>query len=684
MSKRVIAAIFLFALAALAQKPSPRGSGSGSGSGPSNQSGSFTAATSVTITHNLNTLNVIWQCYTAAGADIPVTSISGQTVNAITLNFASSTGKCVVNGTGGVGATGPAGATGATGSPGSNGTNGTNGAISTIADEGSALTVRPTINFTGTGVACSDDAGNTRTNCTINTGSASIASTTQVLKGDNAGAAVAATAGTDFSAPGTTETTSGGRTFTGAIDASGASSTKPMKSGIVAPATCALGETFFDTDATAGSNVMLCTAVNTWTAISGGGTPGGTSGQIQINSSSAFAGRNFPGMTDNGTSLVPDGTVFAELGGNNTYTGHGYFPASATQSITAATNTVACDRLTVAVSPTSSLTLTSAPTIAAGTDGQKCTIVNVGTFNLILQDQDTLGSSNLQLASSTVTIPPKGQLTLQYNSTVGDWIQDGISGGTADPNTVTAAGTLTSNFPMIGGGSKAAAVGTRSGNTTEFATSTGTKTSGTRALWDANGNLATSTFERRMLAPATGSAGTGELTGGLVTALAYGAGMTRTQLSTPLTALGRGAWRFAATATGTAVGNAYIILSTPGMSMVDGNTANISNMDVNLLISKSGAWVGTSKWRIEAVCPTLNGSTIGSAITYTTPSFTNVGSAGATTNVRTLVTINNVLSGLTCGPSNDIYLKIYRGVFDDGDAETGNLDITYGWLEITR
>ena len=64
----------------------------------------------------------------------------------------------------------------------------------------------------------------------------------------------------------------------------------------------------------------------------------------------------------------------------------------------------------------------------------------------------------------------------------------GGGGGSADPNAVTAAGTLTSNLPMIGGGSKAAAVGTRSGNTTAYVTTTGTQTSGDCVKIDANGN----------------------------------------------------------------------------------------------------------------------------------------------------------------------------------------------------
>ena len=107
-------------------------------------------------------------------------------------------------------------------------------------------------------------------------------------------------------------TINGGRTITGPLDASSATVTKPVKTGTSAPATCAVGElfydtdevaglglytctaaniwtrtpyaqgtaapvtctlgqVFFDTDAAAGSNLMLCTATDTWTAVSGGG-----------------------------------------------------------------------------------------------------------------------------------------------------------------------------------------------------------------------------------------------------------------------------------------------------------------------------------------------------------------------------------------------------------------------------
>lgn len=87
---------------------------------------------------------------------------------------------------------------------------------------------------------------------------------------------------------------------------------------------------------------------------------------------------------------------------------------------------------------------------------------------------DATAGQNLYLATATNT-----------------WTQ--VAGG--DANAVTAAGTLTSNAPVIGGGSKAVAVGTRSGNTTEFATITGSKTVDKQLKFDASGNIVASTTD---------------------------------------------------------------------------------------------------------------------------------------------------------------------------------------------
>jgi hypothetical protein len=59
----------------------------------------------------------------------------------------------------------------------------------------------------------------------------------------------------------------GGRTQIGPWDASGAAYTIPAQRGTTAqlPATCIQGAEYFATDATAGQNMYLCTATNTWT-----------------------------------------------------------------------------------------------------------------------------------------------------------------------------------------------------------------------------------------------------------------------------------------------------------------------------------------------------------------------------------------------------------------------------------
>lgn len=48
------------------------------------------------------------------------------------------------------------------------------------------------------------------------------------------------------------------------------------KRGTATPTTCATGDLFFDTDATAGQNLFGCTATNTWTLLTGGGGGGNT------------------------------------------------------------------------------------------------------------------------------------------------------------------------------------------------------------------------------------------------------------------------------------------------------------------------------------------------------------------------------------------------------------------------
>lgn len=216
------------------------------------------------------------------------------------------------------------------------------------------------------------------------------------------------------------------------LDFSGATWTRPIPVGTTLPAACAKGQMYFKADALPGRNLFLCSATNLWSAVESStetGVPAQADqpGKLLGTNGTSMAWRALAGFADNGFQLIPDGTVLAELSGNNNWTGHEYFPAAATQTLNDVTDTITCNRRTVAIASASALTLTSAPTISDGADGQICVIVNVGPFDITIQHQNTLSSSNLQLLAPRVTIPAKSQIRLQFSATVGDWVQEGFS-----------------------------------------------------------------------------------------------------------------------------------------------------------------------------------------------------------------------------------------------------------------
>jgi hypothetical protein len=198
------------------KRPDYIAAASAAGYGPT-QGCTFTAATSLTVTaatHGQGTNPVLEfikdngtpALTIALTAGYPQVAANGDITMAWT---GSKTGTCLISAgkSGPPGAAGATGATGATGSAGATGATGPTGPINTIADEGTSLTVRGTVNFTGSGVTCVDNSGATRTDCTITGGggSGTIPTTSSVLKGDGAGNATAAASGTDF-APATSGT----------------------------------------------------------------------------------------------------------------------------------------------------------------------------------------------------------------------------------------------------------------------------------------------------------------------------------------------------------------------------------------------------------------------------------------------------------------------------------------------
>ncbi len=121
--------------------------------------------------------------------------------------------------------------------------------------------------------------------------------------------------------------------------------------------------------------------------------------------------------------------------------------ASATQSITAASNTILANATVVVVDPNADYTMTSAPTIADGIPGQ-VVIVTAGngeTNKVILQDQDTLPSSNLQLGSTVREISGRKAITLRFDGT--DWVERGYTTPAVDVQSFTSTGANTWTKP---------------------------------------------------------------------------------------------------------------------------------------------------------------------------------------------------------------------------------------------
>lgn len=96
-------------------------------------------------------------------------------------------------------------------------------------------------------------------------------------------------------------------------------------------------------------------------------------------------------------------------------------------TISAASSTIPITSKCVRLDNTSggAVTLSSAPTVAAGLDGQLLIIFNGSTNSVTIQDQGTLPSSNLRLSAATIALGTRDSIILMYSTTVGDWIQIG-------------------------------------------------------------------------------------------------------------------------------------------------------------------------------------------------------------------------------------------------------------------
>jgi hypothetical protein len=144
---------------------------------------------------------------------------------------------------------------------------------------------------------------------------------------------------------GTANTFTGANTFqaamtlngSGSLDASAATFTRPVKAGIQFPSTCTPNvDLFIKTDSSAGQQLYICNSTgNGWNlvgdGVGAGGAPGGSDGQIQVNSSGSFGGRVVgPGLALDASTLGIDTSIIPQKGTANTFTGANTFQAAMT------------------------------------------------------------------------------------------------------------------------------------------------------------------------------------------------------------------------------------------------------------------------------------------------------------------------------------------------------------------
>lgn len=106
------------------------------------------------------------------------------------------------------------------------------------------------------------------------------------------------------------------------------------------------------------------------------------------------------------------------------------FSNRASQNLTSVSQTIVVTDGTPITPITSNgtYTLTAVPTIASGREGQLVILINVGAYNITIQDLGTLGGSNIRLSSSQTggtrtLIPFRSICTLIYNSTYNGWCE---------------------------------------------------------------------------------------------------------------------------------------------------------------------------------------------------------------------------------------------------------------------
>jgi hypothetical protein len=235
------------------------------------------------------------------------------------------------------------------------------------------------------------------------------------------------------------------------------------------------------------NGTLSCPTVNRCTLTisgGGGGSPGGADTNVQYNDSGSFGGV---------AGFIFDKTSKISLGVAGTSVGAVGFRNATSGTITVQPVTGALGTVTLSL-PATTGTLALVSQLTAGT------VTSVGFTGGLISVATATTTPAFTVAGTSGGIP--------YFSSGSTW---------------ATSAALTANLPVIGGGAGVApSVGTRSGNTTGFATFTGTATSGKCLEWDANGNVVTAVSNAACGAGGSGiTIGTTTVTSGTDTRILY-------------------------------------------------------------------------------------------------------------------------------------------------------------------
>jgi len=138
------------------------------------------------------------------------------------------------------------------------------------------------------------------------------------------------------------------------------------------------------------------------------------SGAGYVQTESPFGNNNLTLSAANAGQVV--------INDNMQITGQTQFVATTTQTVSTTTAIVVGDATYITVTATSSVILSSAPTIADGVNGQVVILKGASTTATVsLQDQGTLGNSNLQLGATPRQLGNGDTLALMFDGT--DWVE---------------------------------------------------------------------------------------------------------------------------------------------------------------------------------------------------------------------------------------------------------------------